>query len=73
MDNCPEDEEDNFTLTSEEKQSLLNAKQNHIRHLVGKCCHMRSLYKIIIKKGQKTPCVVSYILIIIMHVDLKIC
>lgn len=33
---CPEDEEDNFMLSSEEKQSLLNAKQNQIRHLVGK-------------------------------------
>ncbi|KAF5307544.1 hypothetical protein FQR65_LT06900 [Abscondita terminalis] len=35
VQSCPEDDEDNFTITSEEKQSLLNAKQNQIRHLVG--------------------------------------
>lgn len=37
MQSCPEDDEDNIALSSEEKQSLLNAKQTQIRHLVGKC------------------------------------
>lgn len=36
VQSCPEDEEDNIALSSEEKQSFLIAKQNQIRHLVGK-------------------------------------
>ncbi|CAH0551320.1 unnamed protein product [Brassicogethes aeneus] len=32
---CPEDDEDHITLDSEERQSILNAKQNQVRHLVG--------------------------------------
>ncbi|XP_031327224.1 rho guanine nucleotide exchange factor 18 isoform X1 [Photinus pyralis] len=34
VQNCPEEDEDSFTITSEEKQTLLNAKQNQIRHFV---------------------------------------
>ncbi|XP_044739376.1 rho guanine nucleotide exchange factor 18 isoform X3 [Chrysoperla carnea] len=33
--NCPEDEEDTTTLSVEEKQKILNAKQSQIRQLVG--------------------------------------
>lgn len=35
VQSCPEDEEDNIALSSEEKQKLLNAKQAQVRHLVG--------------------------------------
>ncbi|KAJ8962807.1 hypothetical protein NQ318_001207 [Aromia moschata] len=35
VQSCPEDEDDNLTLTSEERQSMVAAKQNQVRHLVG--------------------------------------
>ncbi|XP_074037306.1 rho guanine nucleotide exchange factor 18 cysts isoform X3 [Leptinotarsa decemlineata] len=35
VQSCPEDEEDIFVSSSEEKQSILNAKQNQVRHLIG--------------------------------------
>ncbi|XP_017773485.1 PREDICTED: rho guanine nucleotide exchange factor 18-like isoform X2 [Nicrophorus vespilloides] len=34
VQNCPEDEEDNAAMSQEEKQTLLNAKQTQIKHLV---------------------------------------
>lgn len=35
MQCCPEDDEDNLALSVEERQSMMNAKQNQVRHLVG--------------------------------------
>lgn len=36
MQSCPEEDEDNIALSSEEKLKLINAKQAQVRHLVGK-------------------------------------
>jgi hypothetical protein len=36
VQSCPEDDEDNLILSGEEKQSLINARQMQIKHLVGK-------------------------------------
>ncbi|KAG5885128.1 hypothetical protein JTB14_037919 [Gonioctena quinquepunctata] len=35
VQSCPEDEDDSFISSSEERQSLMNAKQNQVRHLIG--------------------------------------
>ncbi|XP_072387659.1 uncharacterized protein cyst isoform X2 [Diabrotica undecimpunctata] len=35
VQSCPEDEEDTIALSSEEKQTLMNAKQNQVRQLIG--------------------------------------
>ncbi|CAG9862692.1 unnamed protein product [Phyllotreta striolata] len=35
VQSCPEDEEDNIALSTEEKQTLINAKQNQVRQLIG--------------------------------------
>jgi hypothetical protein len=35
VQSCPEDDEDNLILSGEEKQSLINARQMQIKHLVG--------------------------------------
>lgn len=36
VDRCPEEEEDDTKLSTEEKQRLWDAKQSHIRQIVGK-------------------------------------
>ena len=36
VQNCPEDDEDSPLLSCEERQKMLDAKQNQIRQLVGK-------------------------------------
>ncbi|XP_049818180.1 rho guanine nucleotide exchange factor 18 isoform X1 [Aethina tumida] len=34
VQSCPEDDEDSIALSSEERQTIINAKQNQVRHLV---------------------------------------
>lgn len=35
VQSCPEEDEDNIALSSEERQNLMASKQNQVRHLVG--------------------------------------
>lgn len=70
VQSCPEDEEDNIALSSEEKQKLLNAKQAQVRHLVGEYLILIIYYDLLFSSSSLRRHKIVYFIFVVLSVTL---